>query len=45
LKVCYTTNFDIYIERALEEAGVEYDRLIENHEYDAYDIESLFDKQ
>lgn len=44
LKACYTTNFDIYIERALEEAGVEFDRLVDNRDYDQYDPAALFDK-
>jgi uncharacterized membrane protein len=36
LKACFTTNFDVYIERALKKEGVEYDLLVDNSEYDAY---------
>ena len=33
LKACFTTNFDVYIERALKEEGVEYTLLVNNTEY------------
>ncbi|MBN2152211.1 MAG: SIR2 family protein, partial [Candidatus Lokiarchaeota archaeon] len=33
LKACFTTNFDIFFERALKEAGVPFDLLIDNAEY------------
>ncbi|HME52151.1 MAG TPA: SIR2 family protein [Candidatus Lokiarchaeia archaeon] len=36
LKSCVTTNFDIYIERALRDEGVEFELLVDNAEYNAY---------
>ncbi|HME55261.1 MAG TPA: SIR2 family protein [Candidatus Lokiarchaeia archaeon] len=34
LKACFTTNFDVFFERALAEVGVDYDLLVDNREYD-----------
>ena len=36
LKACFTTNFDIYLEKALKEEGVEFELLVENIEYDNF---------
>ncbi|MBN1802643.1 MAG: SIR2 family protein [Candidatus Lokiarchaeota archaeon] len=36
LKACFTTNFDIYLEKALKEERVEFDLLVENREYEDY---------
>jgi len=36
LKACFSTNFDIYLERALKKEGVEFDLLVDNIEYDKY---------
>lgn len=36
LKACFTTNFDVYIERALKKEGIEYDLLVDNSDYDVY---------
>ncbi len=36
LKACITTNFDIFIERALKEEGVDYALLIDNKEYEEF---------
>ncbi len=36
LKVCFTTNFDIYLEKALKEEGVDFELLVENIEYERY---------
>ncbi|HMF30889.1 MAG TPA: SIR2 family protein, partial [Candidatus Lokiarchaeia archaeon] len=36
LKACITTNFDVFIERALEAEGVDYDLLVDNRDYDRY---------
>ncbi|MBY9005572.1 MAG: SIR2 family protein [Candidatus Lokiarchaeota archaeon] len=36
LKGCITTNFDIYIEQALRQEGVEYELLVENYEFEEY---------
>ncbi|MBN2149977.1 MAG: SIR2 family protein [Candidatus Lokiarchaeota archaeon] len=36
LKAAFTTNFDVYIERALAAEGVGFDLVIKNDEYDAY---------
>ncbi|KKL97981.1 hypothetical protein LCGC14_1828980, partial [marine sediment metagenome] len=36
LKACFTTNFDIYLERALNEEFVDFELLVENTEYDKY---------
>ncbi len=36
LKACFTTNFDIYLEKALKEEQVEFDLLVENREYEEY---------
>ena len=33
LKACLTTNFDVYIERALRAEGVEFDLIVENDEF------------
>ena len=33
LKACFTTNFDVYVERALKEEGVEFDLIVENPEF------------
>jgi len=33
LKACFTTNFDVYIERALRAEGVEFDLIVENDEF------------
>ncbi|WP_371803387.1 SIR2 family protein [Candidatus Lokiarchaeum ossiferum] len=34
LKACFTTNFDIYIERALKEIGVPFQVIVKNDEFD-----------
>ncbi len=36
LKAAFTTNFDVYIERALASEGVGFDLVVTNDEYDAY---------
>ncbi|MFX0061697.1 MAG: SIR2 family protein [Candidatus Hermodarchaeota archaeon] len=36
LKACITTNFDVFIERSLQEEGVEFDLLVDNNEYEQY---------
>lgn len=36
LKACFTTNFDVYLEKALREEGVKFDLLIENSDYEKY---------
>lgn len=36
LKGCITTNFDVFIERALKSEGVEYDLLVDNNEYSEF---------
>ncbi len=36
LKGCITTNFDVFIERALKAEGVPYDMLVDNKEYGAF---------
>ncbi len=36
LKACFTTNFDIYLEKALKEEGVDFKLLVENIEYEKY---------
>ncbi len=36
LRACFTTNFDIYIERALKDEQVDYDLLVENEEYESF---------
>ncbi len=36
LKACITTNFDIFIERALKEEGVNYVLLVDNPEYENF---------
>lgn len=36
LKACFTTNFDIYIERALEEIGVKYQVIVDNTEFETW---------
>lgn len=36
LKACFTTNFDIYLEKALKEEYVDFELLVENTEYDNY---------
>ena len=36
LKACFTTNFDIYLERALKDERVDYDLLVDNDEYERY---------
>ncbi|MBN1215316.1 MAG: SIR2 family protein [Candidatus Lokiarchaeota archaeon] len=36
LKACITTNFDVYLEQALKNEGVEYDLLVENQEFEDY---------
>ncbi|TXT58570.1 MAG: hypothetical protein BAJALOKI1v1_1610008 [Promethearchaeota archaeon] len=36
LKACFTTNFDLYLERALKEEEVEYELLVENSEYERF---------
>ncbi len=35
LKACFTTNFDIYIERALRAEGVAFDLIVDNVQYDS----------
>ena len=34
LKACFTTNFDIFLERALKAEGVNYELILDNKEYD-----------
>ena len=41
LKGCITTNFDIYLEQALQKEGVEYDLLVENSEFDDYSKKNI----
>ncbi len=36
LKACFTTNFDLYFERALRKEGVNFTLLVENIEYENY---------
>ncbi len=33
LKACFTTNFDVYLEKALKEEGVDFELLVDNIEY------------
>ena len=41
LKACITTNFDIFIERALREENVPFKLLVENADYDQFNSNSI----
>ncbi|KKL86794.1 hypothetical protein LCGC14_1941170, partial [marine sediment metagenome] len=42
LKACFTTNFDLYFEHALNKEGVDYELLVENLDYEKSEASNKF---